>query len=450
MPHSSASIPKTLNEIKWVSTKKSSLGQSRNKWWEKKITEFDVLQKSDVARILHPKELEGLKPCQICGKELSIFYVYPNKVTLKQINNLMNESFISYEKTIDEIIDILFKKNNTENIKKFSKIFKLNNINSSTKINDFKIIVRENGKSKLSPGVMSNAPDRLEGFHTYNACCRTKEDSGRSALNMKTYNQDRRAYEYWTDGDFNLSNRLMGEINKIEQHHKCPKCKKLKKMTADHIGPISLGFANIPCFDPLCNSCNSAKNNRMTYTNVRDLIKLELKFKVISWHSEIVWNKLKKKVKNDKDAVELSNLMKKNLQSVLTFFALVSIFDNGKEFLQRNYLNPQYAFFDYRFKNLNIFNFDNLKILKKPLVSANKKSNARRYIRISFESLKGFLTKQNRKSNSLEFILKSLDNNKFKRFKDSLENNHSKELKIQLFEELVMNIQEAILENSTF
>ena len=141
---------------------------------------------------------------------------------------------------------------------------------------------------------------------------------------------------------------------------------------------------------------------------------------------------------------------KKNLQSVLTFFALVSIFDNGKEFLQRNYLNPQYAFFDYRFKNLNIFNFDNLKILKKPLVSANKKSNARRYIRISFESLKGFLTKQNRKSNSLEFILKSLDNNKFKRFKDSLENNHSKELKIQLFEELVMNIQEAILENSTF
>ena len=49
--------------------------------------------------------------------------------------------------------------------------------------------------SLLSPGVMSNAPDRLDGFHSYNKCCRAKEDKGRSKENLNKYGEDRRAYE---------------------------------------------------------------------------------------------------------------------------------------------------------------------------------------------------------------------------------------------------------------
>ena len=41
-------------------------------------------------------------------------------------------------------------------------------------------VVRAELRGRLSPGAMSNPPDRLDGFHTYNLCCRSKQDTGRS------------------------------------------------------------------------------------------------------------------------------------------------------------------------------------------------------------------------------------------------------------------------------
>ena len=55
---------------------------------------------------------------------------------------------------------------------------------------------------------------RFNGFHSYALCCRTKFDKGRKRENMLTYGQDRRAYQEWSDGDYNLANRLMGEYKK--------------------------------------------------------------------------------------------------------------------------------------------------------------------------------------------------------------------------------------------
>lgn len=62
----------------------------------------------------------------------------------------------------------------------------------------------------LGPGAMSNAPDRLDGFHTYNRCCRTKQDSGRSKENLKSYATDRRAFELWVDGNWVTANKAKG------------------------------------------------------------------------------------------------------------------------------------------------------------------------------------------------------------------------------------------------
>ena len=75
----------------------------------KKVKELKLITKADVARAIHPKELKGLKPCQICGKELSIFYVYPNANTLKGIKKIFKSEYAPFDKSISEILNEEFK-----------------------------------------------------------------------------------------------------------------------------------------------------------------------------------------------------------------------------------------------------------------------------------------------------------------------------------------------------
>jgi len=70
------------------------------------------------------------------------------------------------------------------------------------------IIVPRKPRGLLSPGAMSNAPDRLDGFHTYNLCCRPTQDTGRAVDNLKSYGDDRRAFEQWCEGDWAAANLL--------------------------------------------------------------------------------------------------------------------------------------------------------------------------------------------------------------------------------------------------
>lgn len=212
---------------------------------------------------------------------------------------------------------------------------------------------------------------------------------------MKTYVQDRRAYEEWSDGNYNLANRLMGEYQKAPKCT-CPVCGETAKMTADHIGPISLGFCHSTNFAPKCKACNSAKNNRLSLSDVRKLLTLEADGnQVVSWHSQYIWDKYKKAITSDEDARKLSSLMLKCHQNVLKLFSLIYK-KGGKEFLQ-TYLHPEYSMYDYRFSDFNPLEPDKLKIHESPLDSENKRKNQKRYLRIAFESLKEFDMKENRK-----------------------------------------------------
>lgn len=389
--------------IKWVISGNSELGIKRARWWDEKVKEMNLHNRAEVARAIHPKELKGLKPCQICGKKLSIFYVYPNKNTLKKIEKLTKHSIKPYEKNITQIFDILFNKFGEKTFEVFRKIFDipLKIINSK---NDFLEYILFHCKTKLSPGAMSNPPDRLDGFHTYNACCRSKEDTGRHKSNLARYSQDRRAYENWAEGNWNLSNRLMGEFKGFEEKLTCPICGNKRKMTADHIGPISLGFTHRPKFNPMCNSCNSGKNNRITLEDVKILIEDEKQGEVIiSWHSKYIWDKLKHRTKNEGDALKLSKAMRLNLHNILSLLSIIKSRGYTK-FLMR-FLHPEYSFVDYTFRDFHPLRLNEVKIIKKPLDSKNKKKNAERYVRISLESLDDYQEKDNRR-------VKSFQNNK--------------------------------------
>lgn len=389
---------KSNGGIRWVVTGNSKIGEKRREWWRSKAEENDISTNghwlSKTAREIHPT---GDKPCQICGKELSLHYVYPNKTTIKQLNKI-EDLEVSFEADefleITDIIDIVFENVNNARTE-LRSIFGIPEDKSS--IEEFKGYVVNNcgkngsGKLKLSPGVMSNAPDRFDGFHTYNKCCRKKEDTGRHKENMQRYGQDRRAYENWAEGDFKAANRFMRKIS--GSNGDCVICGDETSIVPDHIGPISLGFKHRPRFQPMCESCNAAKNNRMYAQDVQKLVDEE---DVISFHAEPIWTKMKTSVSDDKEAKQLSKAMRINQHHFLELF--YEIFDEGNIMFLTNYLNPQYAF--YKIKDFELSEDDNYKaseVIKEKGNSKNYWNNAARYLAISFESLEEYHIKSNRK-----------------------------------------------------
>lgn len=381
--------------IRWVRTGNSD--PVLTKWWDDMVKKLNLNCRADVARYIHPKELKGMKPCQICGREMSIFYVYPNKNTLKKINELAKSNYEIYDLDIFQIFDDLVEQDEETAKNVFQKVFK---IPSSIGISQYKQYIQVNfvdkcAKGKLSPGVMCNPPDRLDGFHTYNACCRSVEDTGRHKENLAKYTQDRRAYENWAEGDYTLANRLMGAFKSYRKEEICPICGKKARMSADHIGPISLGFTHRGKFNPMCSSCNSKKNNRITLRDVKQLIEDEANGEqVISWHTKPLWDKLKNTIDTEEKALALSKVMRLHLHNVLLI--LSDIYENGYEEFLKSYLHPEYSYYDHQFPNFNPMDKRTYIPITKECSSKNKKSNAKRYIRISFEELANYKKKENR------------------------------------------------------
>lgn len=386
--------------VKWVVTGESKKGRFRQDWWDRKCFELGIpIQKgcyAIAARLIHPTKKHV---CQCCGKEMSILYEYLNKSTRKKLAPLLGVDAEDLAlMTIRQIVEFYDEQ---EDLDAISSIFNIVSGKSKEAIID--LIYRnyvDKCSKMLSPGVMSNSPDRFDGFHSDGLCCRERTDKGRHAENMKTYTQDRRAYEEWADGDINLANRLMGEFHKGSKLYVCPRCGKMEHMSADHIGPISLGFCHsIYNFAPLCDSCNSAKNNRFYFDDVQKLIELEKKgHTIISWHSKYIWDKLKNEILNDDDAKRLSNIMAVAHQNVLKLLAyLYSNTRNGGEFLIR-FLHPEFCMYDYRFENFDPFDLSKLRVIRTPLDSKNKKKNQQRCVRISFEALDSFAIKDNRRN----------------------------------------------------
>ncbi len=382
-------------KIKWVTAGKSDLGKRRKLWWQNKGNDMkragiiisDHAPLSPICLLNHPTKK---KPCQTCGKEMSLEYCYPTKATLKKINKYFSSDF--EEEDFLDIFEIIEELgiDDEHDINEFCKIFPLS-INTNSVEELCAGIQKEHVEKfsrKLSPGAMSNCPDRFDGFHSYNKCCRSKEDTGRHKTNLNRYGEDRRAYENWADGDWKAASWLMKVYNKYG-------------VSADHIGPISLGFAHRPVFQPMTKSQNSSKGNRMSYADFQKLVKDENKGEnIVSWHSMPIWNRLKKHVKNDHDSYELSKYMRRNMHYILSILSLLD--QNGyKEFLT-TLLNPEYAYYSIKFHGFNPKNGTYERMEKFKGNKHQYKRNADRYVRIAFEQLDIYKSKDNRRVKDLD------------------------------------------------
>lgn len=385
----------------WVAPKKSktdNTGKLREEWANHKAVELG-LEKSnkkyaDTMFAIHPTKK---KVCQCCGETMDLHYVYPTKNTTKYFEKNFHYEFNKYFTIFDIILEL---SNYEDEIKKYlidkanlDKMYETLNITEVIKATEY--ACRMGGKAIFSPGAMSNFPDRFDGFHSYNLCCRKIKDKGRHDTNMATYNKDRRAYEYWSDGNIAAANQLMRNPSIF------------RGLSADHIGPISLGFVHDPLnLQPMISSDNYSKRDRLYEADIIKLIEREEKKNVTltSFFSREIWGFIKQDYKlNHQFSLEwYREILKQNMINFMESLWILLNTENRfdiEKFLSESYFQPKYEqYFKYRYE----FNPDGSiknKIIRN--ITASSKEEFARFKRISFESVDDFHLKtgENRKLN---------------------------------------------------
>lgn len=378
----------------------------RRNWWKNKAESIGIDTTkgqwiSKTAKKIHPT---GEKPCKRCGKVMKIAYVYPKANLINKLKKKFGKDFeISPTETIIDILKksyVFFGDKLIECIGELlsTKSLKIPNFNNNFDslmnwiVHEY--IPRE--PSTLSPGVMSNAPDRFDGFHSFNRCCRGKADTGRHAFNLSSYTTDRRVFEFWSEGDWIAADRLNGLVKSKLSGEPCADGGG-GPPSADHIGPLSLGFCHRPEFKLLSKAANSAKNNRMSLWDVRYLLDCENRgIQVISWYAKPLWDLRKLDVDSEEKALRLSKMLRDNQRNAMHL--LSEIFNTGKFTFLVYLLELKYADRKVEFVNLHSANFltaHDYLITKQRTTKYSLKQKARR-IRIAFESLKNYKRKENR------------------------------------------------------
>lgn len=379
--------------LKWVTSKKSPIGQKRIEWAKAKAAQLGIVDShkiyADVMLKIHPT---GIKVCQICGRSMSLYYHYPNANFLKSLNKTFGCSF-TYCDHISDIWDKLIKGGTPkEDFADFLiKHGELTSVNKTSSKNDIisalESTCRSGKKSCLGPGAMSNFPDRFDGFHTYNRCCRATQDSGRSKENLKSYGKDRRAYEYWSDGNIHAANQFMSSSF-------------FKGVSADHIGPISLGFVHDPRYlQPMTSGDNSSKRDRLLIEDIDHIIATENRTNVypMSWQSTWIWKFIKKnyKVYPQKVGTVYRDALKQNMINYM--FILRCILDTcpnyGERFLIEALLIKHFDDFNYSYK----FNENGEIIGSTPRHFTDRNAKeTERYVRIAIDAVYDYTQKDNR------------------------------------------------------
>lgn len=409
------------NSYAWIATAKSDIGIRRINWCVDKALELGIIKThsvypgmyADVMLKIHPTKW---KVCQICGKEMSLYYHYPNFNFL----NALNQKFSADFSDCDHISDIWDELINRGVRKNDIAAFLINagdlNLNATTSEKDdiidaLEYACRKGNKKCLGPGAMSNFPDRFDGFHTYNRCCRATQDKGRSKENLKSYTKDRRAYEYWSDGNIHAANQFMGSSF-------------FDGISADHIGPISLGFVHDPRYlQPMSSSDNSSKRDRLQVADIESIIETEQRTGVypMSWQSKLIWEFIKKNYRkhNDKVPTIYRDALKQNMANYM--FVLQTILElcpnRGEDFLVSAFLKPKYQYFAYSYQfnyKGEIIGIDNRHYTDRNLHETD------RYKRIALNSVYDYAEKENRNSTqdltyselqNLQFICSCIESN---------------------------------------
>lgn len=426
--------------MNWVAGKQSAIGRERLDWADKKIKELHIEGDGPYAKLMFQIHPTKIKVCQICGSEMSLYYIYLNTSLVNKINKQFNLQLDSNTSLYDAY-DLMVEKKGERTVKLFLiNEFKLDSsyIGSEGEllIDACEQTCRVDKKSKkLGPGAMSNFPDRFDGFHSYNRCCRSVEDKGRHADNLKTYTKDRRAYEYWSDGNICSANGFMGSSY-------------FNESSADHTGPISLGFVHDSAYlKKMPQGDNSSKRDKLLFEDVLKIIKIENEtgIKAVSWFSEDIWHFLKQQVSEKRingDGSKLENvrlMFKQSMSDYMFILKTIKSSPNGVDYLTETYISPKMKDFQFDYK----WDSSGRIISKTPRVvnDANRKEFDRMK-RICLKSLDDYESKSNR---NVKHDLVSKESDELRRICRIVSSGEYPEAK-QAVERLVRNIEQRIIQ----
>lgn len=387
--------------------------EGRFKWWVEKADALGIpgTDNSDdrltiAARIIHPTKK---KVCLVCGKERYVGYMYMNANFAKSWNVLAGKQLFEKTMPVYDAVPLLINeigidRTRQEILSSFPE--KADDISMFDKGNyeGFFSKTQHIRSTKLSPGYMGDCPHRLDGIHDYCTFCRKRNDPGRSDENMRTYNHDRRAFMWWAEGDWKIADALYNSATSGT----CVNCgRTVKKISPDHVGPLSCGFQQNAFFEPLCGRCNSAKNRRFTFDNVISLIDYEERTgeSAASWQVRSLWDSTKEEMQDDSTVKILSNYMRAMQDYYLR--TLNHIATKGYYEFLSTYLHPEYANYAIRFEGLNTSTLTFENVEKKYQPTNGTRSLAARSVRIAYEELAEYCAKPSAKRKSI--ILKTID-----------------------------------------
>lgn len=376
----------------WLAPKQTSIGKERIEWAKEKARLLGIKDEPGVfAKVMFEMHPTKIKVCQTCGKSMSLYYLYPSVSLVNSIKKQFDVDTDSLTSLLD-IVEGLSDNYSDYIIKKFliTKIGIKTEPEHEESLSSLVWKCERNcrlGSSKmLGPGAMSNFPDRYDGFHSYNRCCRSIEDKGRSSENLRSYSKDRRAYEYWSDGNIHAANQYMGSTF-------------FKGASADHIGPISLGFIHDSLFlRRMPSGDNSSKRDRLLLTDIQEIIAIEEKHNIpaISWYSSIIWKHIKENYKSSPDKIDGYRLLLKTQINNFMYILLYLLIENPdatKKFLIEEILSTNFVSFKYSYE----FGEDGIvtKVEERNITDSTKKEMGR-FIRVAIQSVFDYNDKENR------------------------------------------------------
>ncbi len=381
-------------KLNWVAGKQTPIGKQRLEWGDKKAAELQITGDGKYAKLMFQIHPTRIKICQICGSEMSLYYIYLNSNLVKKINRTFGLS-CNTNTSLIQAYPLMVEQKGEDFVKRFlMEEFDLSGeyVSSSGEL----IIdaceqacrIRKTS-NKLGPGAMSNFPDRFDGFHSYNRCCRSSQDKGRDADNLKTYGKDRRAYEYWSDGNICSANGFM-------------KSSFFNGFSADHTGPISLGFVHDSVYlKRMSKGDNSSKRDKLQYDDVMKIIQIERRTGIpaMNWFSQKIWNHLKDLVlsrsiiSNGPELESVRRMLKQNMSNYMYILKQIRSVPGGDLFLIETFIKPKIQCFMYNYE-WNEFG-DVISREKRAINDANRKE-LERMERVCLQSVDDYETKSNR------------------------------------------------------
>lgn len=431
-------IQKNKGHWIWIAPKNSPVGKQRLAWCQNKAMELNLpIQPGVYAKVMREIHPTKEKVCQTCGKSMSIYYFYPSTHLVKAIDKVFHKTYSEtthISKIWDDLLTFTPEQTIIDFFVNYAKLDLGNKpVSKENIIENMEFLCREKGGKCLGPGAMSNFPDRFDGFHTYNRCCRAKQDKGRSKDNLKSYTKDRRAFEYWSDGNIHAANCFMGSS-------------RFAGTSADHIGPISLGFIHDPRYiHPMKSNENSSKRDRLLLKDIFTILDIEKKTKIfpMSWFSKEIWNNIKchKDELTQNNIEQYQRILKQNRTNFM--FILWQILERNKKlsvsFLVNTFLAPKMEYFNYSYIFDRDGNITQKKVRHKTERSADE---FKRLVRIAIKAVYDFQQKENRN------LKNDLNNSELQAVGQLCQAISDKSLSAKTkFEQLMCNIQHRLLKN---